>query len=45
MDTWQSVLLAVGAMAAFALAVTGAVLAAMLFRHGDIGAIFRSRRR
>lgn len=44
METWQSVLLAVGAMMAFALVVIGALLAAMYFRHGDIGAIFRSRR-
>lgn len=44
METWQSVLVAIGAMVAFVLVVTGALLAAMYFRHGDIGAIFRSRR-
>ena len=45
METWKSVLLAVGAMVAFAVVVIGAVLAVMYFQDGSLSERLRHLRR
>jgi len=44
MDTWQTVLLTIGAMAAFVLLVTAGILAIMYFQHGSLAKRLRHLR-